>query len=85
LRFKKRFGGCDLPDESCRKCGGLLLDYVVCAKCRASIQFICRICGVKTVEQFHDTICFRIDDSCEKNVFNFPQMVNEDKLEQKIR
>ena len=50
-----------MPDESCRKCGGLLLDYAVCAKCRATIQFICRICGTKTLEKIHEPICFRIE------------------------
>ena len=48
-----------LPDESCRRCGGMLLDYSVCAKCRAPTVFICRICGRKTDEQFHESICFR--------------------------
>jgi len=56
-----------LPDESCRKCGGLLLDYSVCAKCRAPIQFICRICGMKTLEWFHDGLCFRPDNGISKN------------------
>lgn len=51
-----------MPDESCRKCGGLLLDYSICAKCRASIQYICRICGRKTLERIHDSICFRKDE-----------------------
>ncbi len=48
-----------LPDESCRKCGGMLLDYSVCAKCRAPTIFICRICGHKTDERYHDSVCFR--------------------------
>ena len=51
-----------MPDESCRKCGGLLLNYTMCAKCKAAIQFICRICGEKTEVRFHDTICFRKDE-----------------------
>lgn len=55
-----------MPDESCRKCGGLLLDFTVCAKCRAIIQHICRICGVKTLEQIHDNICFRMVNYDEK-------------------
>lgn len=51
-----------MPDESCRKCGGMLLDYSICAKCMASIQYICRICGKRTLEQTHDSICFRKDE-----------------------
>lgn len=57
-----------LPDESCRKCGGLLLDYSICAKCRAPTQFICRICGMKTLERFHDGLCFRPDNGLMKNL-----------------
>lgn len=34
----------------------------MCAKCKAKIQQICRICGAKTLEQIHDQICFREDD-----------------------
>jgi hypothetical protein len=48
-----------MPDESCRKCGGLLLEYTVCAKCREVTRFVCRICGFKTMERFHDGLCFR--------------------------
>ena len=48
-----------LPDESCRKCGGLLVEYTVCAKCRTANQFICRLCGTKTLIKYHDSICFK--------------------------
>ena len=51
-----------LPDESCRRCGGLLLNFLICEKCRAPIQFICRICTQKTLPRIHDKMCFRIDD-----------------------
>ncbi|MDH3191602.1 MAG: hypothetical protein OEM18_02795 [Nitrosopumilus sp.] len=51
-----------MPDESCRRCGGLLLDFLICGECRAPIQFICRICAHKTLPRIHDQICFRIDD-----------------------
>lgn len=61
-----------MPDESCRKCGGLLLDLSICAKCRSTIQYICRLCGTKTLEQFHDTICFRIVDHDGKQTI-FPE------------
>ena len=55
-----------MPDESCRKCGGILLELLVCAKCRGTTQFICRICATKTLEQFHESICFRIVNHDEK-------------------
>ena len=55
-----------MPDESCRRCGGLLLDFLVCGKCRAPTQFICRICAHKTVPRFHEQICFRLDDITKK-------------------
>ena len=42
-----------MPDESCRRCGGLLLEHSVCAKCREANQFICRICGYITFQQNH--------------------------------
>jgi len=40
----------------------LLLDYMLCAKCKAATQFMCRICGSKTLERIHDFFCFRIDE-----------------------
>lgn len=59
-----------MPDESCRKCGGMLLELLVCAKCRAPTQFICRICAHETTPRFHEQICFRLDgeskhDNCD--------------------
>jgi hypothetical protein len=47
-----------MPDESCRSCGGMLLEYLICADCREVVQFVCRICSQKTVERFHDGFCF---------------------------
>ncbi len=61
-----------MPDESCRKCGGLLLDYAVCAKCRAPTQFICRICGTKTLKRVHEPICFRVHNHDNNTTFDFP-------------
>ena len=55
-----------LPDESCRKCGGLLLNYSLCGKCKASTRFICRICGTVTLEQFHVSFCFNVVEYDEK-------------------
>ena len=56
-----------MPDESCRRCGGLLLEYSICAKCRAPTKFICRICAYKTTERFHDGLCFRPDNGFNRN------------------
>ena len=42
-----------MPDESCRVCGGLLISRSLCSECKKVIQRVCRICGVKTEEQFH--------------------------------
>ncbi|MEX0640169.1 MAG: hypothetical protein WD018_03005 [Nitrosopumilaceae archaeon] len=47
-----------MPDESCRGCGGMLIEYLVCADCREVVQFVCRICCQKTLERFHDGFCF---------------------------
>ena len=43
----------DMPDESCRQCGGSLLDYAQCAECKKIIRMICKSCRTKTIEQFH--------------------------------
>ena len=56
----------ELPDESCRKCGGLLIDYSLCGKCKAPTRFICRICGMITDERFHVSICFKITEHDER-------------------
>ena len=55
-----------MPDESCRKCGGMLLNYSLCGKCKGPTRFICRICGTVTLEQFHETICFNQVNHDEK-------------------
>ena len=44
-----------MPDESCRKCGGVLTSYSLCQECRKSIQRICTDCNLKTEEQFHES------------------------------
>ncbi len=56
----------NMPDESCRTCGGMLLEYAFCGKCRSVIQYICRICGNKTLEQFHESVCFVMETHNEK-------------------
>jgi len=42
-----------MPDESCRLCGGSLIDFAQCAECKEIISMICKSCKVKTVEQYH--------------------------------
>ena len=64
-----------MPDESCRSCGGLLLNYIICAKCKAPIQFMCRICGKKTIERFHDGLCFRPDNGYNKTAIKLRPII----------
>ena len=42
-----------MPDESCRGCGGNLLDFSQCAECKQVISLICKSCHRKTMEQYH--------------------------------
>ena len=42
-----------MPDESCRTCGGTLVNCSLCPSCRKMTQRICNICGFKTREQIH--------------------------------
>ena len=42
-----------MPDESCRVCGGMLIDFAQCAGCKKTIYLICKSCRTKTPEQFH--------------------------------
>jgi len=42
-----------MPDESCRVCGGMLIDFAQCAGCKKIIAMICKSCRTKTPEQFH--------------------------------
>lgn len=49
-----------MPDESCRKCGGMLTSCSSCQECRKITQRICTDCGSKTEEQFHDS-CLRVE------------------------
>ena len=50
-----------MPDESCRKCGGILIKSTLCAACRETIQRICIKCGLKTVEQIHSECFYEIE------------------------
>lgn len=47
-----------MPDESCRNCGGILIEYTKCAQCNKTIQLICSSCGARTIEQFHSLCVF---------------------------
>lgn len=53
-------------DESCRTCGGVLISCSMCPECRKITQRICRICGSKTAEQFHDR-CLYIESITSRN------------------
>jgi len=48
-----------MPDESCRSCGGILIEYTKCAHCNKIIQFICSYCNARTIEQYHSLCLFR--------------------------
>lgn len=39
-----------LPDQSCRKCGGELLKYTLCAECKKVTQWACKLCNLTTME-----------------------------------
>src|SRR5579885_188063 len=43
-----------MPDKSCRTCGGELIKWSTCSKCKKTIQKICRTCSGKTVEEIHN-------------------------------
>jgi hypothetical protein len=48
-----------MPDDSCRRCGGLLMEFEICGKCREPTRLVCRICCTKTEQKFHDFVCFK--------------------------
>jgi predicted amidophosphoribosyltransferase len=50
-----------MPDESCRKCGGMLIKATLCAACRDIIQRICIKCGLKTAEQIHNQCLYEVE------------------------
>ncbi len=58
-----------MPDTLCRKCGGTLTRFSLCAECRDPIQQICTICGTATSQAFHKD-CFYHIDSFQINRFN---------------
>ena len=42
-----------MPDESCRNCGGTLIELKKCHECRQIYCWVCNDCSQKTNEQFH--------------------------------
>ncbi|MDH3618023.1 MAG: hypothetical protein OEM89_04790 [Nitrosopumilus sp.] len=61
-----------LPDESCRQCGGILIDFAQCAECKKIISMICKSCRTKTAEQFHSDCLLSLNDS-----YYFPTKINQ--------
>jgi len=47
-----------MPDESCRTCGGSLVNCSLCPSCKKITQQICNICGSKTQEQVHSSCLY---------------------------
>ena len=50
-----------MPDESCRSCGGNLINCSLCAECKGVIGMICVGCGTRTQEQFHDSCLYSVE------------------------
>lgn len=42
-----------MPDESCRKCGSPLRNYLKCENCNILFQEICLNCNEPTLPRFH--------------------------------
>ena len=55
-----------MPDESCRTCGGTLVNCSLCPGCRKMTQRICNICSFKTEEQIHSN-CLYLESSQTRN------------------
>ena len=51
-----------LPDESCRSCGGALINCTLCAECREVISMICVLCGSRTLEKFHGYCMYQVEN-----------------------
>ena len=60
-----------MPDESCRKCGGMLIKFTLCAACRGTVQRICIKCGLKTAEQVHSQCLYEVE-SFQTRIQNLP-------------
>ena len=55
-----------MPDESCRTCGGSLVNCSLCPSCKKAMQKICNICGSKTKEQVHSS-CLYVESYQTRN------------------
>lgn len=42
-----------MPDESCRRCGSSLKNFLKCKHCNALFQEICTSCDTKTLPRIH--------------------------------
>ena len=60
-----------MPDESCRKCGGVITKCTLCAECREVISMICTICGERTLERFHDYCMYYVENIQTKTELGF--------------
>ncbi len=48
-----------MPDESCRNCGGKLLDHTKCSQCMKLTSMICKDCAHCTMEQYHSVCMYK--------------------------
>ncbi len=69
-----------MPDESCRNCGGNLNNCSLCAECKGVIGMICGACGTRTMEQFHDSCLYMVEQiqtsqSLSENTDFIPNMI----------
>ena len=51
-----------LPDESCRHCGGKLIEAKKCSHCFKNVVMICKCCHTMTTEQFHSLCMSKPND-----------------------
>jgi predicted amidophosphoribosyltransferase len=51
-----------MPDESCRACGGTLINCTLCAECKEVTGMICKKCGSRTLEQFHGICMYQVEN-----------------------
>jgi len=51
-----------MPDESCRTCGGTLINCTLCAECKEVTGMICKKCGSRTLEQFHGFCMYQVEN-----------------------
>jgi hypothetical protein len=51
-----------MPDESCRACGGTLINCTLCAECKEVVSMICKKCGSRTLEQFHGFCMYQVEN-----------------------